>query len=207
MVFDKEKPCDIHLIVASNGVGKTNLLNAINWCLYGDEPHTSGGAEGIKEDRLPICNSISIQETKENGEVICPVSVVIEAEDDKDMYEFSRIIKWNVNTMMVSGKDEFVIHYYPEVGDPQIYEYGNADVIINRFLPKKIRKYFYFDGEQLLFYFNPERDKISHIKDSIYEIAGVNALQGVQNHLGDRIKEYKKEIGRKDPDFSFAIDG
>ena len=84
---------------------------------------------------------------------------------------------------------------------------GNADVIINRFLPKKIRKYFYFDGEQLLFYFNPERDKISHIKDSIYEIAGVNALQGVQNHLGDRIKEYKKEIGRKDPDFSFAIDG
>ena len=115
--------------------------------------------------------------------MICPVSVVIEAEDDKDRYEFSRIIKWNVNTMMVSGKDEFVIHYYPEVGDPQIYEYGNADVIINRFLPKKIRKYFYFDGEQLLFYFNPERDKISHIKDSIYEIAGVNALQGVQNHL------------------------
>ena len=47
MVFDKEKPCDIHLIVASNGVGKTNLLNAINWCLYGDEPHTSGGAEGM----------------------------------------------------------------------------------------------------------------------------------------------------------------
>ena len=33
------------------------------------------------------------------------------------------------------------------------------------------------------------------------------AAQGVQNHLGDRIKEYKKEIGRKDPDFSFAIDG
>lgn len=198
--FNRDKPCDIHLIIASNGVGKTNLLNAINWCLYGDEPHTSGGAEGIKEARLPLCNSTSIQETKDNGEVLCPVSVEIEAEDDGDRYIFGRNVNWNVNTMMVSGKDEFIIHFYPKVGDPEIFQYGQADAVINRFLPKKIRKYFYFDGEQLLFYFNPEKDRISHIKDSIYEIAGVNALQTVQNHLNDRIKDYKREIGKKAPD-------
>ena len=198
--FNRDKPCDIHLIIASNGVGKTNLLNAINWCLYGDEPHTSGGAEGIKEARLPLCNSTSIQQTKDNGEVLCPVSVEIEAEDDGDRYIFGRNVNWNVNTMMVSGKDEFIIHFYPKVGDPEIFQYGQADAVINRFLPKKIRKYFYFDGEQLLFYFNPEKDRISHIKDSIYEIAGVNALQTVQNHLNDRIKDYKREIGKKAPD-------
>ena len=30
---------DVQIIVGDNGVGKTTFLNAINWCLYGDEPH------------------------------------------------------------------------------------------------------------------------------------------------------------------------
>ena len=37
--FPKKKDCDLHFILAENGIGKTTLLNAINWCLYGDEPH------------------------------------------------------------------------------------------------------------------------------------------------------------------------
>ena len=35
--FHKSTANDIHIIIASNGVGKTNVLNAINWCLYGDD--------------------------------------------------------------------------------------------------------------------------------------------------------------------------
>ena len=30
---------DLQVIIADNGVGKTNLLNAFTWCLYGVEPH------------------------------------------------------------------------------------------------------------------------------------------------------------------------
>jgi DNA sulfur modification protein DndD len=37
--FPESKSSDIHIIIAQNGVGKTNLLNAITWCLYGKEPH------------------------------------------------------------------------------------------------------------------------------------------------------------------------
>ena len=198
--FPPETPCDVHVIIASNGVGKTNLLNAINWCLYGDEPHTSGGAENSKNDKMPLCNNFAIQEAKEAGEILCQVSVIIEAFDGNDKYEFIRTANWNVNTQAQSGKDEFSIHVYPENGDSSILEYGQADSVINKFLPKKIRKYFYFDGEQLLYYFNPESDRISHIKDSIYEIAGVNTLQQVENHLSDRVKDYKKEINKKSPD-------
>ena len=28
---------DLHIILAKNGVGKTNVLNAITWCLYNSE--------------------------------------------------------------------------------------------------------------------------------------------------------------------------
>ena len=37
--FPSSNDSDIHIIVAQNGIGKTNLLNAITWCLYGKEPH------------------------------------------------------------------------------------------------------------------------------------------------------------------------
>ena len=33
--FDKKGQCDLHIILGNNGIGKTNLLNAISWCLYG----------------------------------------------------------------------------------------------------------------------------------------------------------------------------
>ena len=49
ITFPEKSGNDLHVIVASNGVGKTNLLDAINWCLYGDEPHL-----GDEDDALTI---------------------------------------------------------------------------------------------------------------------------------------------------------
>ena len=61
ITFPEKSGNDLHVIVASNGVGKTNLLNAINWCLYGDEPHL-----GDEDDALTICNHLALQEAHES---------------------------------------------------------------------------------------------------------------------------------------------
>lgn len=198
--FPSDAPCDLHVIIGSNGVGKTNLLNAINWCLYGDEPHTSGASESSQNDKMPICNTKEAEEARCRGDELCPVSVVIEAEDGGDRYTFKRVLNWNVNTQGQSGRDDFSITRVRATGDSDILRFGAADAVIERYLPKKIRKYFYFDGEQLLYYFNPETEKVSHIKDSIYEIAGVNALKRVEDHLEERIKDYRRTIRRTSPD-------
>ena len=39
IVLEKKYDHDIHIIVGTNRTGKTNILNAINWCLYNEEPH------------------------------------------------------------------------------------------------------------------------------------------------------------------------
>lgn len=39
--FNKNSENDLYIIIGKNGTGKTNILNALNWCLYNDEPHLS----------------------------------------------------------------------------------------------------------------------------------------------------------------------
>ncbi|MCS7242924.1 AAA family ATPase, partial [Candidatus Caldatribacterium sp.] len=51
LVLEEPREYDIHLVIGKNGTGKTNLLNAINWCLYGEEPYLH-----LNSQRLPISN-------------------------------------------------------------------------------------------------------------------------------------------------------
>jgi len=44
----------ITIIEGANGAGKTNILNAVTWCLYGIEQHI-----GDKDKGLPIVTTTS----------------------------------------------------------------------------------------------------------------------------------------------------
>lgn len=199
--FDKTSENDIHVVVASNGVGKTNLLNAINWCLYGDEPHTSGTVNSTsnQKDRLSLCNLDAIEEAKKADEQFGDIKVKICTTEGTVKYVFERTASISVNTYLQVGKDSFSVTETKASGDTSIYEGEQAEEIINRYLPKKIREYFYFDGEQLLNYFDPDTSKVSHIRDSIYEIAQVNVIGKVEEHLGDFVKQYQKQLSKLSP--------
>lgn len=197
--FNKSTENDIHIIVASNGVGKTNVLNAINWCLYGDEPHTSGTSNNAK-DKLPLCNLQALDDAKEREDDTCDVYVEIIATEAGKVFTIVRKATVNVNTHITVGKDDFKIRETILSGDTIIYGAEESKEIVDRYLPRKIREYFYFDGERLLNYFNPETNKVSHIKDSIYEIAQVNVINEVEKHLGDFEKKYNSQIAKIVPD-------
>jgi len=198
--FPKTTNYDLHVIIASNGVGKTNLLNAINWCIYGDEPHLSGGEKAKKEDTLPRCNTKAMEEKKIAGEEQCDIIVKILAEHEEQQYVFLRKAVFNVNTEFQCGKDDFTVTVFQVNGESNVLHDQEADEVVDHFLPRKIRQYFYFDGEQLLYYFNPETDKVNRIKDSIYEIAGVNRLQTIEDHLGEVKKEIDRQMGKLNPE-------
>lgn len=199
--FEKTNKNDIHIVVASNGVGKTNLLNAINWCLYGDEPHTSGTINSIttQNDRLSLCNLDAIENAKKDNEQFCDVTVTINMTDENENYQFTRTASISAATYLQVGKDAFTVKKISESGDTIFYEAESADEVVNRYLPKKIREYFYFDGEQLLNYFDPDSSKVSHIRDSIYEIAQVNVIGEVEKHLMDFVKKYQKQLSQLSP--------
>lgn len=188
---------DIHLIIAQNGTGKTNLLNAINWCLYGDEPHVSGVAvEGEeKADKLPLANIQSLSECRNNMDSECMVSVVIKASDAGIKYKITRTVYISVETELQVGKDKFEIGITDTDGISRFLNDEAAKEILSEKLPRRIREYFFFDGEQLLNYFGITGTNVSHLRDSIYEIAQVNIIdKSVIKNLDTLIDSFNKQI-------------
>jgi len=54
--FDKRSP---QVFIGVMGTGKTNLLNAVNWCLYKNEPYLSKDSQ-----KVPILNLKEIENVR-----------------------------------------------------------------------------------------------------------------------------------------------
>lgn len=200
LAFPKIKKTDLHMIVASNGVGKTNLMNAINWCLYGDEPHL-----GDEKDSLFIYNIDSFREAKQNGIDELTVSVEILVEEG-NKYSICRKQGVRVKTGFLK-KNQMVIKYFNEKGEMVIVEDDEAESIINRLLPKAIREYFFFDGEKLYNYFDAQRNSTTFVRDAINNIAQVPVLNRAYEHLKKFSKEqYENPLNKLNPNLKEISD-
>lgn len=206
--FTKTTPFDLHVIIAVNGAGKTNLLNAINWCLYGDEPHTAGTDEQDvlpEVDKLVLANKDAIQEAKADGEKYCTVKVCLEGEEGGVKYIFDRKAEIDVEALSQHGKDVYEVREFLPL---QTNIYGSADhtdssynEIRDMLLPQAIREYFFFDGDQLLDYFgfNSAKAQVSHLRNSIYTISQVSVVEKTRDHLIEREKDVAKKIKKISP--------
>ena len=102
------------VIFGYNGEGKSNFLNAINWCLYKDEPHGMGDeiTEHQNDNKaLPIINSRCIKEKKEETRADVKVDIWIQKGDT--VYSITRtlgILKHKLEFMkLASGKEEMLL--------------------------------------------------------------------------------------------------
>ena len=191
--FPKTKDTDLHVIVASNGVGKTNLMNAIVWCFYGEEPNVDKNSSAA----LPLCNLKALEEAKANGENIAVVSVTIRVTANGESVVFER--KANVTVIThFTQRPTFEVQVTNVAGETSFLYDDLAKERVNMYVPTRIRQYFFFDGEQLHNYFGATQIT-THVKDSIYEIAQINIITAAKDHLNKLIGEYRTAIGRINP--------
>lgn len=188
ILFHKSLDYDLQIIIGTNGTGKTNILNAINWCLYGDEPHRSKKSEG-----LPIPNIKAIEDVN-NGEDI-RVSLKVLAEIDQDIHTtftreavFRKIDDKNVSKQSL----EFNVATNDETNNIKIFKNDEAESWVERTFPKGIREYFFFDLERLDSYFKEVTgQKIHH---AIFQISQIDLLE---NQLARKINLLLKELTKE----------
>lgn len=189
--FPQTKEHDLHVIIAQNGIGKTNILNAINWCLYEDEPHLGDQSKTLPKYNLQA-KDIAVQE----GKKTVPIQVTIYAEDNGESYIFSRKqeIKFESN---VELKSQFSVTVKKRTGEAEcIVSLEDVQERVNRFIPENIRQYFFFDGEQLNNYFAAHT--CEHIKNSIYRISQVDILTRIHDRLKKIIRSKEKSLNPAD---------
>lgn len=185
---------DLHIIVAQNRVGKTNLLNALTWCFYGKEPHL-GNSDPTKGK--PIINATTVEEARKNGISEEEVVVTTYASDGQTKLIYERCLPVKIGRDTLFREKEIFSVRVSLGQDYKTYEGEAAKPFVECYMPESIRKYFYFDGEQLNNYFlsaTPE------VRAAIYAISQVDLVSKINNRLGDVIKQYGKEAAKNQPD-------
>ncbi len=189
--FPRNGSHDLHIICADNGVGKTNILNAITWCLYGDEPHLGSAATS-----LPRLNLAAKRKAKDNGQDEEVINVKIFVEDSNERIQFERKQRVLINEQF-EVKDEFFVYVSKSGMDAVCKSDEEANAYVEKYMPRRIRQYFYFDGEQLDSYFIS--DDSTKIKETIHAISQVDVVTSVKERLQKIVVKKQNEAGKKTP--------
>lgn len=189
---------DLNIIIGKNGTGKTNILNAINWCLYGEEPLLSKDSQG-----LPLLNLNTIKENENsNQKQKVSVEIVISINHDEKLHfcrqKFYRI--YNIDEPPILTEEKFFIRKRDEKGNTTFIDKGEQVATqVERFVPRDISDFFFFDGEKLDNYFKSATSQ--KIKKATFLISQIDILENqIERKLKDLLKEYRKEAGRASPE-------
>jgi DNA sulfur modification protein DndD len=186
------------VIVGDNGAGKSNILNAINWCFYLKEPHKS------KNTGNYIINKKYFEEL-ENGH-IGMMAIKIKLKKNNDEYHISRILSVVKNEFQYEEREDGKVlnisevegYFLPtgsevlssessfkimvkEKGFKEFHpiETVRSDTLMNEILPALLAPYFLLDGEYLEKFW----EDLSRVKTGVESISQLNLLSTASEHL------------------------
>jgi DNA sulfur modification protein DndD len=155
---NSEKP--IWIIFGQNGFGKTSILEAIQWCLYGS-------------DALPtteLLTRFNRIEVKNNPETELLVNLILER--NGNTYDISRIAK-----RKIKGTTPVV-----QIDEPTVYKNGlettDSRERIEEILPRSCREFFFFDGVEIKRY--AKRMHTEETRNAIERILGIPELRNLR---------------------------
>lgn len=154
---------DIHIVLGNNGVGKTNMLNAIIWCLYAKETHL--GDQNAATSRI---NAQYVETLRNIDGKIGEIEVAIVLSSDEDpikRLQVKRAETYYVTQTTTGLREEKLEVMYLRNGEWNAAATDEeAASLIHRYVPEEMNEYIFFDGEQLEKYFQQarQRDNIAH---------------------------------------------
>lgn len=193
-----ELSCDsnknITVIEGVNGSGKTNMLNAVNWCLYGKEEYLSR----YDTKKQPIINDAELRELPAGRKIYARVILkMIDEKDNNRFYQFERSIgaKKDINGEIIFDR-ESEFHAYMQIGR-DIHEIRETELLINRILPHGVKSFFFFDGERLDEFFKEESSE--KVREAIFDVSQLYLLDRTIYHLEKTISSIREEIKGESP--------
>lgn len=190
LFFSNASTYDLNYILAENGIGKTTLLNAITWCLYNTELHTT---EGLKDKTLPLITLQTMREMKPEDEETTSIKITLEDLDCDVIFERSIVFRMtNEGEPYEKERLQKVILAYknrdPEVRDDE----ESFDIEVNKRLPFAIQQFFFFDGEQLDTYIANNTGK--DIEKTVLDMSQIGLLVQMEHNLRTIHTEMRRRV-------------
>lgn len=179
---------NVVLFHGMNGAGKTAILNAFTWALYGDFPRESGDW---------LVNKRAMRDAP-TEEIDAWVKVVFSHGDH--MYEIHRTMKARLDKPSGewrerSQSDVSIMSNNTATG--QGWKRENArmiDEIVGRILPKDLYGYFFFDGERIERIVQKSRAEREELGKATRTLLGVEVLVRAERHLDTVRKQFEKSL-------------
>lgn len=195
-----EKPSrrgfDLNVLVGLNGAGKTNIANAICWCLWDVEPDLALHGKNTGKGRLNDKTRIRLKELgRSTGEVYVELKIALDDHGAEEM-----LVKRSCDCVVDSGLEHqsklMVTRIRSGTGgakviDSPLYD-EEAQQEIESHLSQDISSYLVFDGEQLTGYFKSER--AAKVKTAMLALSGVAKLNVALEHHSKLIREIDKGV-------------
>lgn len=180
---------NVVVVEGINGSGKTNIMNAITWCLYDKELYLNK-----KSLALPITNATSLKKKPSGCEVKVEITMI---DNEGNKVIFSRSAEYcekNGKEREISNKLELL----RKVGEDMKFV-SDPEYIVNQLVPETIVEYFLFDGEKLESYFREKSGE--EIKKEIFKLSQLDLLEKVITHSS----AIKSEFVRKSKNLTPSI--
>lgn len=181
---------NLNIILGANGTGKTNLLNAINWCLYGDEP-------SLKKTRPELQQCVAnVRELHVNGRAFVRVGIFIGEENPTYYFERAVSIEGTPTNFEIIRRSWRAARRYDKnwqtFSDNSWDDLTIFNILVSEILPIEIRDFFFFDGERLDDFF---RKGMEHeVKKAITKVCHIELLDRCISHLEDKISEIRRKF-------------
>ncbi len=165
----------VSIFWGDNGRGKTTLLNAFRFALFGSVQRRHGALRSLRE--------MENYESRNDG--IYGFSISISMQNDEDRYELTRAYQLKSGVTTPKSDADYEKKIYLKMNG-SILSPQERDHVLNVLMPEQVSRFFLFDGELLQEYEElviDEANSGERIKEAIEKILGVPVLQNGTSDL------------------------
>ncbi len=182
-----ERP--ITMFFGTNGAGKTALLNAFTWTLYGT---TSRGF------LLPekVVNNAAIREAKPNEVVEAWVEIKFEHLGYKYVLRKTSRVRRGQTEVEATQIGDAIPELQWAGPDGQWKQEQSIEDAIGRVLPEDLHTYFFFDGERIERLVQPKDEERADITNATKKLSSLEILERAIRHVGAAKRALENEYER-----------
>lgn len=180
---------NITIIQGQNGMGKTGIFRALMFGLYGEKYLPQDN----QKDKIHLVNL----NTLEQGEPVTS-RVKVYIENNQETLIFVRSIQAiKYNNEITERMGEVYLDYISDSGDyHDRYETDEIKIeeIANRILDKKIKDFFFFDGEKIETLAKTDRKVKEEVKSGIIQLMQIDKLEKAINITSSLLRKESDKI-------------